>query len=154
MSTTTAQREYKLAADPIIRKGIEPMRQIVELTDGGAHLVVAVVPNAYAMDVLEAIRRAYTDGREDRDDGPDPLDGRLLGMARILRETGNGNAADEIEIAANMPDAKTWWRNFLGDGAPMTLTLDGIEHSGHAVAHRDENGRVTVRVRLAGAQST
>ena len=100
MSTTTAQREYKLAADPIIRKGIEPMRQIVELTDGGAHLVVAVVPNAYAMDVLEAIRRAYTDGREDRDDGPDPLDGRLLGMARILRETGNGNAADEIEIAA------------------------------------------------------
>ena len=24
---------------------------------------------------------------------------------------------DEIEIAANMPDAKTWWRNFLGDGA-------------------------------------
>jgi hypothetical protein len=24
---------------------------------------------------------------------------------------------DAIEIAANMPDAKTWWRNFLGDGA-------------------------------------
>src|ERR1700679_539150 len=56
---------------------------------------------------------------------------------------------DEIDIGANMPDAKTWWRNFLGDGAPMTLTLDGIEHSGHAVAHRDANGRVTVRVRLA-----
>jgi hypothetical protein len=31
----------------------------------------------------------------------------------------------------------------------MSLTLDGIEHSGHAVAHRDENGRVTVRVRLS-----
>ena len=61
---------------------------------------------------------------------------------------------DEIDIAANMPDAKTWWRNFLCDGAPMSLTIDGIEHSGHAVAHRDENGRVTVRVRLAGAQST
>jgi hypothetical protein len=61
---------------------------------------------------------------------------------------------DEIEIVPNMPDAKTWWRNFLGDGAPMSLTLDGIERSGHAVAHRDENGRVTVRVRLAGAQST
>jgi hypothetical protein len=55
---------------------------------------------------------------------------------------------DEIAIAANMPDAKTWWRNFHGDGAPMSLTLDGIEHSGHAVAHRDENGRVNVRVRL------
>jgi hypothetical protein len=55
---------------------------------------------------------------------------------------------DEIAIVANMPDAKTWWRNFLGEGAPMSLTLDGIEHSGHAVAHRDETGRVTVRVRL------
>jgi hypothetical protein len=61
---------------------------------------------------------------------------------------------DEIDIVPNMPDAKTWWRNFLGDGAPMSLTLDGIEHSGHAVAHRDENRRVTVRVRLAGGQST
>jgi hypothetical protein len=55
---------------------------------------------------------------------------------------------DEIDITPNMPDAKTWWRNFLGDGAPMSLTLDGIEQSGHAVAHRDDKGRVTVRVRL------
>jgi len=55
---------------------------------------------------------------------------------------------DEIVIGANMPDAKTWWRNFLGDGAPISLMLDGIERSGHAVSHRDENGRVTVRVRL------
>jgi F420H(2)-dependent quinone reductase len=55
---------------------------------------------------------------------------------------------DEIEIAPNMPDAKTWWRNFLGDGAPLTLSLDGREHAGHAVAHRDDNGRVTVTVRL------
>jgi hypothetical protein len=31
----------------------------------------------------------------------------------------------------------------------MSLTLDGIEQSGHAVAYRDENGRVTVRVRLS-----
>ena len=61
---------------------------------------------------------------------------------------------DEIEIVPNMPDAKTWWRNFLGDGAPISLMLNGIEHSGHAVARRDENGRVTVRVRLAGTQST
>src|ERR1700759_557132 len=61
---------------------------------------------------------------------------------------------DDIEIVPNMPDAKTWWRNFLGDGAPMSLALDGIERSGHAVAHRDENGRGTVRVRLGGAQST
>ena len=75
--------------------------------------------------------------------------GRTFSIPVAYRRRG-----DEIDIAANMPDAKTWWRNFLGDGAPMSLTLDGIEHSGHAVAHRDENGRVTVRVRLADTQST
>ena len=75
--------------------------------------------------------------------------GRTFSIPVAFRRRG-----DEIDIVPNMPDAKTWWRNFLGDGAPMTLTLDGIEHSGHAVAHRDENGGVTVRVRLAGAQSS
>ena len=75
--------------------------------------------------------------------------GRTFSIPVAYRRRG-----DEIEIVPNMPDAKTWWRNFLGDGAPMSLTLDGIEHSGHAVAHRDENGRVTVRARLAGAQSS
>ena len=75
--------------------------------------------------------------------------GRAFSIPVAYRRRG-----DKIEIVPNMPDAKTWWRNFLGDGAPMSLTLDGIERSGHAVAHRDENGRVTVRVRLAGTQST
>ena len=70
--------------------------------------------------------------------------GRTFSIPVAYRRRG-----DEIDIAANLPDAKTWWRNFLGDGAPMSLTLDGIERSGHAVADRDENGRVTVRVRLA-----
>ncbi len=53
-----------------------------------------------------------------------------------------------IDIAANMPDAKTWWRNFLGDGAPISLRLDGADRTGHAVARRDQAGRVTVSVRL------
>ncbi len=57
----------------------------------------------------------------------------------------------DIEIAANLPDAKTWWRNFVGDGGPVSLTLDGAEREGHAVAHRDDKGRVTVHVRLAGS---
>ena len=69
--------------------------------------------------------------------------GRTFSMPVAFRRDG-----DDVEIVANMPDAKTWWRNFLGEGAPMSLTLEGIERSGHAVAHRDENGRVTVRVRL------
>lgn len=55
---------------------------------------------------------------------------------------------DEIEITPNLPDAKTWWRNFVGEGAPLSLTLDGAQRTGHAVAHRDDKGRVTVRVRL------
>jgi len=54
-----------------------------------------------------------------------------------------------IDIGANLPDAKTWWRNFLGEGAPLSVTLDGVERAGHGVAHRDEKGRVTVSVRLA-----
>jgi hypothetical protein len=70
--------------------------------------------------------------------------GRTFSIPVAYRRRG-----DEIEIIPNMPDAKTWWRNFLGDGAPVSLTLDGIEQSGHAVAYRDENGRVTVRVRLS-----
>ena len=60
-------------------------------------------------------------------------------------------SGDEIEIAANMPDAKSWWRNFLGDGAPLTVRLEGTEQPGHAVAQRDQHGRVTVRVRLGAS---
>jgi hypothetical protein len=70
--------------------------------------------------------------------------GRTFSIPVAYRRRG-----DEIEIAANLPDAKTWWRNFLGDGRPVSLTLDGVERAGHAVAQRDDKGRVTVRVRLA-----
>ena len=55
---------------------------------------------------------------------------------------------DEVRIAVMMPDAKTWWRNFTGDGGPMTLRLNGNERHGRAVARRDERGRVTVSVHL------
>ena len=58
---------------------------------------------------------------------------------------------ENIDIGANLPDAKTWWRNFLGEGAPLSVTLDGVERAGHGVAHRDDKGRVTVRVRLTGS---
>lgn len=55
---------------------------------------------------------------------------------------------DIVTIKVMMPDAKTWWRNFLGEGGPLTLELDGAERTGHATSHRDDKGRVTVRVRL------
>ncbi len=55
---------------------------------------------------------------------------------------------DVVEIRVMMPDAKTWWRNFNGDGGLLTLELDGVQRTGHATSHRDDKGRVTVRVRL------
>jgi hypothetical protein len=72
--------------------------------------------------------------------------GRTFSIPVAYRRSG-----DEIQIAANMPDAKTWWRNFLGDGAPVTLDLDGTQRTGHAVAQPDENGHVTVTVQLANS---
>ena len=73
--------------------------------------------------------------------------GRRSGR-RFTIPVGYRRSGDEISIPVAMPDAKTWWRNFLGDGGPLTVRLDGAERAGHAVARRDDNGRVTVAVRL------
>jgi F420H(2)-dependent quinone reductase len=69
--------------------------------------------------------------------------GRRFSIPVAYRRTG-----DEVIISVNMPEAKTWWRNFLGDGGPLTLRLDGTERAGHGVAQRDEKGRVTITIRL------
>ena len=62
---------------------------------------------------------------------------------------GYRRTSDGIVINVMSPDNKTWWRNFLGDGAPITLLkFDGQDRTGHAVANRDANGRVTVAVKL------
>ncbi|MFI7446590.1 hypothetical protein ACIBQX_03740 [Nonomuraea sp. NPDC049714] len=53
-----------------------------------------------------------------------------------------------VTIGVRMPEAKNWWRNFTGEGGPISLHLDGADQPGHAVARRDEKGRVTVTVRL------
>jgi hypothetical protein len=53
-----------------------------------------------------------------------------------------------VTISVRMPDAKTWWRNFLGEGGPISLHLDGADRAGHAVARRDHQGRVTITVHL------
>lgn len=64
------------------------------------------------------------------------------------RRRSGGNIV--INVAA--PNAKSWWRNFLGAGGPITLlNFDGADRSGHAVANRDERGRVSVSVRLEEA---
>lgn len=61
---------------------------------------------------------------------------------------GYAHDGDTVTIGVQLPDAKTWWRNFTGDGGPIALELDGRDRTGHAVAHRDARGRVTVTVRL------
>ena len=55
---------------------------------------------------------------------------------------------DEVAIHVGLPGAKTWWRNFLGGGGPITLRLNSTDRTGHAVATRDDHGRVTVTVKL------
>ena len=72
--------------------------------------------------------------------------GRRSGKT-IQTPVGYQRSGDGIVINVMSPDNKTWWRNFLGDGGPVTVTLDGRERAGHAVAIRDDAG-VTVRVQL------
>jgi hypothetical protein len=58
-------------------------------------------------------------------------------------------SGDEVVIRVMAPDAKSWWRNFTGDGGAVTLlNFRGSDRGGHAVANRDDKGRVTVRVHL------
>lgn len=57
-------------------------------------------------------------------------------------------AGDVVTIGVRLPDAKKWWRNFTGEGGPLTLQLDGADRTGHATARRDGRGRVTVTVHL------
>ncbi|KZS67543.1 MAG: nitroreductase family deazaflavin-dependent oxidoreductase [Mycobacterium pseudokansasii] len=72
--------------------------------------------------------------------------GRSFTIPVAYRRSGN-----RVIISVKMPEAKTWWRNFLGKGGPLTLRLDGTERAGHGVAQRDSEGRVTITVRLANA---
>ncbi|WP_236048647.1 nitroreductase/quinone reductase family protein [Paractinoplanes ovalisporus] len=53
-----------------------------------------------------------------------------------------------VAIVVQFPDAKKWWRNFAGQGGPLTLELDGRKQTGHAVARRDGRTRVKVTVSL------
>lgn len=63
---------------------------------------------------------------------------------------GYRRSGDKILIGVAMPDKKSWWRNFLGAGGPITLRLNGVDRSGHAVTNRD-GSKVTVVVTLDAA---
>ncbi|MEZ5150337.1 hypothetical protein [Rhodococcus zopfii] len=72
--------------------------------------------------------------------------GRRSGRT-ITLPVGYRRSGDAVKIAVAMPDQKTWWRNFRGEGAPMSIQLEE-KRTGHAVAHRDERGRVEVVLQL------
>ena len=55
---------------------------------------------------------------------------------------------DEVSIGVALPDQKSWWRNFTGDGHPLSIRLDGADRTGHGVARRGDDGLVRIRVRL------
>lgn len=91
-----------------------------------------------------------------------PVIGRLIGRGLVViryvgRRSGKTfeipvgyrRSGGNLIIGVTAPDAKSWWRNFLGDGEPITLlNLNGRDRNGHAVANRDARGRVSVTVRL------
>ena len=76
--------------------------------------------------------------------------GRRSGKTIELPVGYRRRADGTVLIGVAGPDSKSWWRNFLGDGAPLTLlNFDGATRTGHAIAHRDGRGRVSVKVTLA-----
>jgi hypothetical protein len=54
----------------------------------------------------------------------------------------------EVTIKVEFPDHKSWWRNFLGEGAPISVRLQGVERDGRATAVRDSQGKVSVNIVL------
>src|SRR5438132_735737 len=49
---------------------------------------------------------------------------------------------ETVLIRVAGPDAKQWWRNFLGNGAAIGVQLPEGTRIGHGTASRDDKGRV------------
>jgi hypothetical protein len=73
--------------------------------------------------------------------------GRRSGRA-FRTPVGYRRDGDVVTILVMFADAKKWWRNFTGEGGPLTLELPEGERTGHAVAKRTGANQVTVTVRL------
>ncbi len=85
---------------------------------------------------------------------------RLGGSMAVLSYTGrrSGKAVslpvsykrhgDELVVGVQLPDQKGWWRNFTGEGGPLSVRIGGVEHPGTAIAKRDDKGAVTVHITL------
>jgi hypothetical protein len=69
--------------------------------------------------------------------------GRTFSIPVGYRQT-----VDGVDIGVRIPGKKNWWRNFTGEGGPISVELDGTGRTGHAVARQSAKGGVTVSVRL------
>lgn len=76
--------------------------------------------------------------------------GRRSGRTITLPVGYRRPAPDRALVIVAMPRRKTWWRNFTGAGAPITVRLDGVDRHGHGVVVRDGE-KVSVDVTLAPA---
>lgn len=74
-------------------------------------------------------------------------DGRRSGR-RFRLPVGYRRTGDALTVRVGLPGRKTWWRNFLEPGGPVTVQLRGGQRTGRAVAHRGAKGQVTVRIDL------
>lgn len=114
-----------MGQESLLRRGVGAFNSgVVALTE--APVIGSVLGKAFA-------QVTYTGRRS----------GRTFSTPVNYRRSG-----DEYLIGVAMPDKKTWWRNFLGEGAPLTLRISGVDQPAHAIARRNDKGQVTVRVRL------
>ena len=80
--------------------------------------------------------------------------GRLVLITVTGRRTGRGftfptgyrREGDRVTIQVGWPEAKVWWRNLAGSGAPVELEIAGERFRGHGVAVGDETSGITVEV--------
>ncbi|WAC55455.1 nitroreductase/quinone reductase family protein [Gordonia sp. SL306] len=71
--------------------------------------------------------------------------GRTSGKAFEL-PVGYRRDGGDIVVGVAMPDKKSWWRNFTGEGGRVTMVIDGTTRTGHAISRRDDKGQVLVRI--------
>jgi hypothetical protein len=106
------KREYILAADPFrVPSSGQVMREVMERIDSGSWSVCLVVANDRAVEVLDALRRAYRDGREDHagEYGPDRwqvLRNWLTGLESAMRPADVVRKMNELDQADRRPAAR------------------------------------------------
>lgn len=100
--------------------------------------VNAVIMAASGLPVIGGCIRSHV--------APITYTGRKSGRTFTL-PVGYRISGDTVRITVAAPGEKSWWRNFLGEGAPMSIQFEDVR-TGHAVATRDGRGRVEVVLQL------